>query len=125
MNANECDDIVRLVIGRAFVVSNLLGAGFVEKIYENALAIELREAGSSVRQQHGITVHYKGTIIGSYAADLLIEDAVLVELKAVRALEIAHHTQCLNYLKATNISLCLLINFGNPRAQIKRFANTL
>ena len=116
---------MRLVIGRAFVVSNLLGAGFVEKIYENALAIELREAGLSVRQQHGITVHYKGAIIGSYAADLLIEDAVLVELKAVRALEVAHHTQCLNYLKATNISLCLLINFGNPRAQIKRFANTL
>jgi GxxExxY protein len=113
------------VIGCAFRVINTLGAGFPEKVYENALAYELREAGLAVVQQHGITVHYAGVVVGEYAADLLVEGIVMVELKAVRALDTAHAAQCMNYLKATGLRLCLLLNFGRPRLEIRRFANGL
>ena len=108
------------IIGCAFTVANTLGIGFFEKVYENALAHELRKAGLCVRQQHGILVHYDGIVVGHYAADLLVEDLVLVELKAVSALEPSHRAQCLNYLKATGMPLCLLLNFGRPRLEIKR-----
>ncbi len=89
-------------------------------MYENVLAHELRKNGASVAQQHAIVVRYDGVVVGSYAADLLIEDQVLVELKVVRALDAAHMAQCLNYLKATGLPLCLLLNFGRPRLEIKR-----
>ena len=110
------------IIGGAFAVSNTLGAGFLEKVYENALAHELRKAGLHVIQQHDIRVWYDGVTVGVYNADLLVEDAVLVELKAVRALDAVHRAQCLNYLKATGLGLCLLLNFGNPRLEIGRLA---
>ena len=127
MNADSkhLNDLSELIIGRAFVVSNTLGAGFLEKVYENALAHELRKAGLSVRQQHNVEVRYDDVIVGAYVADLLIENAVLVELKSLRVLDQIHTAQCLNYLKATRLSLCLLLNFGNPRLEIKRFANGL
>src|ERR1700733_4568814 len=112
MNANRINGVSKIIIGRAFVVSNTLGAGFLEKVYENALTLELREAGLEVKQQHDIAVHYRGTVVGAYTADLLVEDAVLVELKAVKALDEIHQAQCMNYLKATRLSLCLLLNFG-------------
>ncbi len=99
---------------------NGLGAGFLEKVYENALAHELRKTGLRVEQQHGITVHYDGVVVGEYAADLLVEDAVLVELKAVKGLDAVHMAQCMNYLKATGHTLCLLINFGTSRVEVKR-----
>jgi GxxExxY protein len=108
------------IIGCAFTVANGLGAGFFEKVYENALAHELRKAGLSVEQQHGISVVYDGVVVGTYAADLLVENQVLVELKAVAALDSAHRAQCLNYLKATGMPLCLLLNFGRPRLEVKR-----
>jgi GxxExxY protein len=123
MDADRINGISRTVIGKAFVVSNTLGVGFLEKIYENALAFELREVGLEVRQQHQIAVHYHGMVIGAYTADLLVEAAILVELKAVRALEASHRAQCLNYLKATRLSLCLLLNFGQPRIEIMRLVN--
>ncbi|MGD0106686.1 MAG: GxxExxY protein [Rhodopila sp.] len=123
MNAEKLNQLSRIVIGKAFVVSNTLGAGFLEKIYENALAFELREADLGVKQQHDIAVYYRDNIVGAYSADLLIEDALLVELKAVTALDAIHQAQCMNYLKATRLSLCLLINFGHPRVEIKRVAN--
>lgn len=92
----------------------------MEKVYENALAHELRKAGLQVVQQYGIQVHYDGIVVGEFAADLLVEGCVLVELKAVKAFDEIHMAQCLNYLKATGLSVCLLINFGQPKVQIKR-----
>jgi len=123
MNANKLNDLSRIVIGKAFVVSNTLGAGFLEKIYENALACELREADLGVKQQNEIAVYYRNNIVGAYTADLLTEDVLLVELKAVKALDTIHQAQCVNYLKATRLSLCVLLNFGHPRVEIKRVAN--
>src|SRR6476620_5035994 len=108
------------IIGFAITVANPLGSGFVEKVYENALAHDLRKAGLLVEQQYGVVVRYDGVIVGDYSADLLVERSVLVELKAVRTLDAVHGAQCLNYLKATGLQLCLLINFGNPRLEIKR-----
>ena len=124
MDTDKGDGLVRIterIIGCAFEVGNQLGPGFLEKLYENALAHELRLAGLAVEQQHGMTVRYKGVIIGEYTADLLVERAVLVELKAVRALDEVHHAQCLNYLKATGFHVCLLLNFARPRVEVKRF----
>jgi GxxExxY protein len=114
------DEVSNKVTGCAIVVSNTLGAGFVEKVYENALAHELRKAGLTVAQQHNVLVHYDDIIAGSYTADLLVEQAVLVELKAVRALDAIHKAQCMNHLKATRLWLCLLLNFGPPRLEIRR-----
>ena len=111
------------IIGCAFTVANTLGSGFLEKVYENALALELRMAGLAVEQQRGITVTYKGALVGEYFADLLVENSVLIELKTVRALDRAHRAQCINYLRATGKTLCLLINFGPPRIEIQRVAD--
>jgi len=104
-----------------YIVYNTLGYGFLEKIYENALTIELRSLGLKVIQQAPIIVTYKDQEIGHYEADLLIEDAVIVELKATRNLAPEHEAQLLNYLKATPIEIGLLLNFG-PEPQIKRKA---
>jgi GxxExxY protein len=114
-----------LVIGRAFTVLNTLGAGFHEKVYENALALELREHGISFARQRGITVLYNGAVVGEFVADFLIEDVLLVELKAVKTLDDSYVAQCTNYLKATGLRLCLLLNFGKPRLEVKRVANGL
>jgi GxxExxY protein len=113
------------VIGCAFKVANTLGAGFLEKVYENALAHEIRKTGIVVEQQHGVTVHYDGAVVGEYVADLLIDGCLLVELKAVKALDDIHLAQCLNYLKATGLPLCLLLNFGTPKLEIKRVVRNL
>ena len=122
MNTDEMKlgRISERIIGCAIAVANTLGSGFVEKVYENALAHELRKAGLAVKQQCGAVVRYDDVIVGEYAVDLLVDGSVLVELKAVRTLDDIHRAQCLNYLKATTLQLCLLINFGNPRLQIKR-----
>ncbi len=124
MNADErrsrLDELSEKVVGWAFKVANTLGAGFLEKVYENALAHELGKAGVDAQQQHGIEVHYDGVVVGEYAADLLVEGSLLVELKAVKAFDDMHLAQCLNYLKAAGLTLCPLINFGAPRLEIKR-----
>jgi GxxExxY protein len=104
----------------AIKVSNGLGAGFLEKVYENALTHELRKSGLRVHQQRAIEVVYDGVVVGDYAADILVEDRVLVELKAVRTLDPVHEAQLLNYLKATGLEVGLLLNFGTPRLGIKR-----
>ena len=111
------------IIGRAFAVSNALGSGCLEKIHENALVHELRNAGLAVTQQHRIIVLHDGIAIDTYTADLFVENTVLVELKAVKTLDTLHGAQCLNYLKATGLRLCLLLNFGNPRLEIRRLLN--
>ena len=118
-------ELTERVIRCAFPVSNTLGCGFLEKVYENALAHELRKAGIQAEQQHGITVFYDGVAVGEYAADLLIERALLVELKAVKEFDEIHLAQCLNYLRATNLRLCLLMNFAKPKLEIRRIANNL
>jgi GxxExxY protein len=112
--------VTERIIGCAFRVANALGHGFVEKIYENALAHEMRKCGIGVVQQRGIVVFYDGVIVGEFNADLLVEEQVIVELKVVTALSDAHIPQCQNYLRATGKPLCLLINFGRPKIEIRR-----
>jgi GxxExxY protein len=119
------NDLSGRVIGCAFTVLNTLGAGFMEKVYENALANEIRAAGLAVVRQYGVRVHYNDVVVGEYFADLLVEDVLLVELKTVKALDDAHRMQCTNYLKATGLRLCLLVNFGKPRLEIKRVVHGL
>jgi GxxExxY protein len=117
------NEISGRIIGCAYAVANALGCGFLEKVYENALAHELRKAGLKTAQQHAIAVQYDGVVVGEYFADLLVEECLVVELKAVKALDDVHLAQCLNYLKATSLPLCLLLNFGAPKVQIKRVVN--
>lgn len=112
--------MTKRVIGCAFAVSNVLGGGFLEKVYENALAHELRKAGLSVEQQHRVPVCYDGVVVGDYVADLLVENEVLVELKSVKSVDENHMAQARNYVKATGLPICLLINFGTPKIEVKR-----
>lgn len=95
-------------------------ARFLEKVYENALAHELRKAGLGVEQQNLMTVVYDGAPVGDYFADICVNGTLVVELKAVKELNDTHLAQCLNYLKATGLKTALLLNFGAPRIQIKR-----
>jgi GxxExxY protein len=120
MDKLELDAITERIIGAAHKVSNTLGVGFVEKVYENAHAHELRKDGLTVVQQHPIKVVYDGIVVGDFFVDMLVENSVLVELKSVSALNDDHMMQTLNYLRATDLSACLLINFGTPKAQIRR-----
>lgn len=116
----EPNQITELIIKYSFKVGNTLGCGFLEKVYENALAYELRKNRLEVKQQEEIKVFYDGVEVGYYEADLLVEDLILVELKAVKEINNINKAQCLNYLKATGLKICLLINFGNPRVEVKR-----
>lgn len=119
----ELDEITQKVIGCVYAVSNTLGNGFLEKVYENALAIELRKADLNVEQQHRIQVNYEGIAVGDFFADLVVDKSVILELKVAKGLDENHYAQCLNYLKATGFTICLLVNFGKPRAEIKRVVN--
>lgn len=112
-------DLTSEIIGCAYRVFNNLGAGFLEKIYENAMFIELKKLGFAVEQQVAIDVYYDNIKIGEYFADLLVENKVIIELRAATDLVKAHEVQLVNYLKATGIELGLLINFGDE-IQIKR-----
>ncbi|MCO6042469.1 GxxExxY protein [Aeoliella sp. ICT_H6.2] len=116
----EVNEITEMVIGCAFQVSNTLGVGFLEKVYENALAYELRKSGLMVSQQHPLVVHYDGVVVGEYYVDLLVENIVVVELKHVRAIDDSHVAQSINYLRATDNRVGLLLNFGQPKVQVKR-----
>jgi len=124
MSADESrwplEELTETVIGAAFKVSNELGVGFLERVYENALTIELREAGLIVEQQKPVKVLYRGVIVGDYVIDLLVENRLVLELKHASALTDAHLAQSLNYLKATGYELALVVNFGTSRVQVKR-----
>jgi GxxExxY protein len=122
MNADEhsLNEITEKIIRCVYVVANTLGNSFLEKVYENALAHELRKFGFLVEQQKGIKVRYDGVVVGDYMVDLLVQNEVLVELKAVKILDHIHVAQCLNDLKATKFKVCLLLNFRTPRVQIRR-----
>ena len=111
--------LTKQIIGAFYTVYNTLGYGFLEKVYENALAIELRALGFKVEQQARIAVYYAGQVVGEYYADLLINDIVILELKATRTIALEHEAQLLNYLKATPFEVGLLLNFG-PEPEIKR-----
>ena len=125
MNADRhrLNRISEKIIGCAFSVSNSLGAGFLEKVYQNALLIELANAGLQAEKEKQIQVLYKNQVVGDYFADILVNQQVIIETKAVQSLNEIHQAQLLNYLKATNLSLGLLINFGTPKIQIKRMIN--
>lgn len=114
------DELTELIIGASYRVANTLGIGFLEKVYENALLVELNRANLSVKQQYPIKVTYDGVIVGEYFADLFVEDRIILELKYCKAIDDSHLAQCLNYLRATETTLGLLINFGTPRVQVKR-----
>lgn len=111
------------IIGACFDVSNELGAGFLESVYKKALHIVLVEKDIKVQVEVPLKVLFRGNPIGDYYADMLIEDSVIVELKAVKALCGEHEAQLINYLKATQIKVGLLVNFGKPRLEWKRFVN--
>ena len=117
----DLNDITYKVNGPIFEVNRILGPGFLEKVYENALLIELRERGLKVESQVPIKVSYKGEEVGEYFADIFVEDEVILELKSVQSLEKVHEAQLLNYLKASGKKVGLLINFTHPKAVIKRF----
>jgi GxxExxY protein len=124
MNADErrykYSELTEQIIGIFYEVYNELGFGFLEKVYEEAMALALKERGIQFRQQVP-SVWFHGQTIGSYDADLIVGGVVLVELKACRALESAHEAQLLHYLRSTEIEVGLLLNFG-PRPQVKRLA---
>jgi len=112
-------ELTNKIIGSAYRVFKELGAGFLEKVYENAMIIELEEQGLQVQQQYPLKVYYKKQVIGDYYADLVVENKVLIELKAVTELTGIHEVQLVNYLKATGVKVGLLINFGE-RIKVKR-----
>lgn len=112
------------IIGAAIAVHNKLGFGFAEKVYENSLAIELRRRGLEVQQQRPVHVRYDEDIVGDYVTDLLIDGRIIVEVKAVIGLNAEHRAQCINYLRATGLNLCMLLNFGRRRLEYQRIAFT-
>jgi GxxExxY protein len=122
MNA-DLNDLTERVLGAVFEVSNTLGAGFLEKVYERALVRELELRGIRASAQDSLKVKYKGRYVGEYVADLVIEGALIVELKCAERLTDAHVAQCLNYLRASGLTICLLINFEHSKVEWKRIVN--
>ena len=116
----EKDRLTETIIGCAFKVSNTLGCGFLEKVYENALAIEISESGLKCEQQKPIPVTYRGIPVGDYYADILVEGQVILEIKAAKAIDESHQAQLINYLKATGIHRGLILNFGTAKLGCKR-----
>lgn len=105
-------ELTHEIIGAAYRVHGELGCGFLEKVYEYAMALELNESGHKVKQQEPIEVTYRGRPVGDYFSDLVVDDTVIVEVKAVKAVDPKHEVQLVNYLKATGLEIGLLINFG-------------
>lgn len=120
---HRLNELSEKIIGAAFEVSNILGTGFLEKVYENALNVELKLRGLKTFQQAPLKVYYKNELVGDYIVDILVEDHILVELKTVKEFDDIHIAQCLNYLRITGLKLCLLINFSKARVEIKRIVN--
>ena len=119
----QLDDIAKKVVGAAMEVLNELGNGFLEKVYENALAIELRQRGLTVERQAELPVRYKGQNIGVYIPDLVVDDLVIIELKCVETFRKEHLAQCMNYLAITGFKLCMLLNFQRTRLEWRRVVN--
>jgi len=116
----DLNSLTEAVIGAAFEVSNTLGAGFLEKLYERALVSELTLRGIAVVTQAIYPVAYKGQIIGEYHPDLVVENILIVELKYVDRFTPTHLAQCLSYLHASGLILALLLNFQHPKVECRR-----
>ena len=121
----DINDVTYAINGAVFEVSRILGPGFLEKVYQNALLIELKKRGLKVQNEVPINVFYKEEVVGQYIADILVEERVIVELKTVEKLDKVHEAQLLNYLKATGIRVGLLVNFKHRKAKIKRMVRNL
>ena len=117
----ELKELTYQINGAVYEVNKVLGSGFLEKVYENALVVELRKRGLRAEQQLSIRVNYKDEVVGDYWADIVVERQVILEIKAIESLSRVHEAQLLNYLKATGYRIGLLINFTHPKAVIKRF----
>lgn len=111
------------VINCGFEVSNKLGTGFLESVYENALCVELEKQGICFHQQKQLKVIYKGLVVGNFIADIVVENKLLLELKTVSQLAQSHRAQVMNYLKATGLSVGLLLNFGTSRLGVQRIVH--
>ncbi len=116
----EHEELTQKIIGCAMIIHRALGPGFLESVYQNALAYELRKAGFAVECERKIQVAYDNVIVGDFSADMLVQEVILVENKAVQALVPAHEVQLVNYLTATRIDVGLLLNFGSARLEYKR-----
>jgi GxxExxY protein len=126
IDSKEClmpllyEELTSQILNACFEVIHELGAGFLESVYQNALAIALRQKGLRAVAQVPLSVSFRDEVVGNFVADLLVEDKVIVELKAVSTLVPAHQSQVINYLKATGIEVGLLVNFGNPKLDFNR-----
>ena len=121
----DINDITYAIRGAIFEVNTVLGPGFLEKVYENSLLVELVRRGYKAEAQVPIKVQYKNIVVGEYFADLIVEDRVIIELKTAESLDRVHEAQLLNYLKATGIKVGLLVNFKHQKADIKRLVFNL
>ena len=126
MNADQKTELIHKeltekIIGVFYDVYNELGHGFLESVYHKAMVLALRQAGLNAASKVPISVYFRGQLVGVFEADILVEDKVLLELKAARELDTAHEAQTLNYLRATPIEIALLMNFG-PKPKFRRFA---
>jgi GxxExxY protein len=113
-------DVTEKIIGVFYEVYNELGHGFLESVYEQAMMIALSEAGLHVDRQLPINVHFRGQVVGEFRADIVVNNQVIVEIKAARAIESAYEAQIMHYLRATDVEIGLLMNFG-PKPEFKRF----
>lgn len=116
----QLEALTEKIIGGAFTVAKTLGHGFLEAVYQNAMAEELAASGLKIMVEAPYPVYYREKVVGRYLADLVVEDRVIVETKAVDALGLAHRAQVLNYLKASRLPVGLLLNFSKPTLEIKR-----
>jgi GxxExxY protein len=126
MNADErgyFDSLTERVLGAVFEVSNTLGAGFLEKVYQRALLAELRLRGMRADSEMSFKVSYKGCVVGEYFADIVVEDVLVIELKCAERLASEHMAQCLNFLRVSGRNLCLLVDFQSPRVEWRRIAH--
>ena len=117
------ESITRKILEACFEVSNELGSGFLESVYEKALLVALKDKGFKVQSQVPLNVTFRGISVGEFFADILVENSIILELKAVKKLAPEHTAQLINYLKATGTEVGLLINFGNPKVEYKRCYN--
>ncbi|MEI6205533.1 MAG: GxxExxY protein [Desulfuromonadales bacterium] len=115
------ESVTKSIIGCAFEVINELGVGFLESVYEKALLLALQQKGLSAISQHPVKVIFRGECVGDFYVDIFVEEKVIVELKAVKAIAPEHQAQIINYLNATGVEVGLIINFGSPKLEYKRF----
>ena len=117
------EELTEKILKACFDVSNELGCGFLESVYEKALLIALREAGMNAESQRPLCVKFRGQTVGEFYPDIIVENTIFLELKAVKALAPEHLAQTMNYLKASGIEVGFLVNFGNPKLEYRRFGN--